>query len=138
MLNTDELKQLRQIIREENEPLVTRLDGLEQGQKNLEQGQTSLEQGQKNLEQGQAVGNTALKALGAGLQDVQEEVKTIRNDMTNLATKKDVDMTVEAATKELKADIFLLDAKLMRKVQSHERRIDNLERSTNTPNPDKH
>src|SRR5258708_39990869 len=102
MLNTDELKQLRQIIREENEPLVTRLDGLEQGQKNLEQGQTSLEQGQKNLEQGQAVGNTALKALGAGLQDVQEEVKTIRNDMTNLATKKDVDMTVEEATKELK------------------------------------
>ena len=42
-----------------------------------------------------------------------------------------------AARAEAKADILSLEAKLLRKVQRHERHIDNLEKATNTPDPDK-
>ena len=101
----------------------------------LEKIGTLIDQKIEPLKQAQAHTNTALKALGAGQQDLIERAKTIESTM---ATKTDVDATVEAAKSELKAEIHILNAILVRKVQSHERRIENVERSTNTPNPDKH
>lgn len=44
---------IRQIVREELQPVNDRLEKLEQGQQKLEQGQRELEQGQRKLEQGQ-------------------------------------------------------------------------------------
>jgi hypothetical protein len=68
--------------------------------------------------------NTALEALAAGQQDIRK----------HMATKQDVDTAVEAAKIELKADNFTYFAPIARKVQSHERRLDN----AGIPNPDKH
>ena len=74
------------------------------------------------LEQGQAHTNTALEALAAGQKDLREQVvglqdgqKAIRQEM---ATKADV--------QDIKATLV-----------KHQRRIENLEEQTSTPNPHK-
>ena len=58
--------------------------------------------------------NTAVEALAAGQQDIREK----------MATKQDVEAAVGEARAELKTDILTIDKKLVRKVQSHERRMD--------------
>ena len=73
----------------------------------------------KPLKQGQAHTNTALKALAAGYQDFMEQVKAMRSEMAT------------------KADIQDLDAKLVKRVNSHEKRIDDLEKEAGIPNPHK-
>jgi hypothetical protein len=60
------------------------------------------------LEQGQARTNTALEALAAGQQDIREK----------MATKADA--------QDIKNDLV-----------KHQRRIENLEENTSTPNPHK-
>ncbi len=87
-----------------------------------------LKQGQERLEQGQAQHQTALEALAAGQQDIQ----------ANMATKTFVETTVETAKIELKADNFTYFAPIARKIQSHDRRIDELEKDKGIPNPEKH
>jgi uncharacterized protein YoxC len=59
--------------------------------------------------------STGVEALGAGQQDVREQVKTLSR---KVATKADV--------QEIKADLV-----------KHQRRIENLEDNTSTPNPHK-
>ena len=54
------------------------------------------------------------------------------------SAKEELRTEILASRADAKADTLMLDAKVMRKVQSHSRRLDNLEESTNTPNPDKH
>ena len=71
---------------------------------------------------------TALEALAAGVQDIRE----------HMATKDGIDIAVEAAKIELKADIFASIAPMTRKVISYERRIAGLEKEKGLPNPDKH
>ncbi len=71
---------------------------------------------------------TTLKALEAGQDDIREK----------MATKQDVEATVEAAKLEVKAEILTLNARLVKTVQNHEKRIDNLEVSTHTDDPTKH
>src|SRR5947209_8033150 len=85
----------------------------------------ALQQGQERLERGQAHNTTALAALGAGVQDIRE----------HMATKDGVDIAVEAAKIELKADIFASVAPMTRKVISHERRIEGIEKEKGIPNP---
>jgi hypothetical protein len=68
--------------------------------------------------------NTALEALAAGQQDIR----------ANMATKTFVETTVETAKIELKADNFTYFAPIARKVQSHQKRLDN----AGIPNPEKH
>jgi|SRR6266699_3796606 len=88
--------------------------------KPLQEGQKRLEQGQKNLEKGQAQQATALEALADRVHDVDEQT----------ATKLDI----EGARADILAAVHTLTARLVRQVQSHERRLNN----AGIPNPDKH
>src|SRR5713101_5394160 len=105
-MTTEELEQIRKIIREENEP--------------LKQGQARIENRLGNVEQGQAHTTTAVEALGEGVQDIRK----------HMATKDGVDIAVEAAKIELKADIFASIAPMTRKVISNDRRVTALEEKT--------
>lgn len=58
---------------------------------------------------------TAVEAIGAGQEDLREEVKTMKKSM---ATKADV--------QDIKVELV-----------KHQRRIENVEESTSTPNPHK-
>jgi len=78
---------------------------------------------------------TALKALGAGHQDLGEQVKTLQK---TVATAKDVDFTVEAAKRDIQADISSAVAPLIRHVQSNTRRISDLEDHTGSESPNEH
>ena len=84
----------------------------------LKQGQERLEQGQTRLEKGHLQHATALETLAEGVQDMRE----------HMATKDGVDIAVETAKIELKADNFTYFAPIARKVKSHERRIEELEK----------
>jgi hypothetical protein len=53
------------------------------------------------------------------------------------AAKQDVEVAVDAAKSELKADILMLDSKVVKRIQSHERRITNIEEQEGIENPDK-
>src|SRR2546425_134346 len=119
-MTTEELEQMRKIIREENEPIRTQL--YEQGANIVR-----LVQGQKRLEQDQAHTNTALEAVKAGIDDVQE----------NMATKQDV-KRLEGGQEEIKVKLQDTDAKYYKKVREHGQRIDELERHEGLPNPTKH
>ena len=92
---------------------------------------TGLKQGQEKTNSILAQHTTALNALGAGHKDLGEQVKTIQKTM---ATRQDVDAAVEASRAEIQADIHALTARLVRQVQSHQRRLDN----AGIPDPDKH
>ena len=107
------------------------LEMLEQQGKALE----NLQVGQEKTHTILAQHTTALKALGAGHQDLGEQVKTLQK---TVATAKDVDFTVEAAKRDIQADIHTAVAPLIRHVQSNTRRITNLEAHTGAENPNKH
>ncbi len=98
-----------------------------QALENLQAGQERLEKTQR--EQGNIIAQikTGVEALAAGQQDLRERT----------ATKKDVDTAVEVAEKELRADILLIDAKLVKTVHSHGKRIENIEQHEGIQNPDK-
>jgi hypothetical protein len=46
-------------------------------------------------------------------------------------------LQVDAAKSELKADILMLDSKVVKKIQRHERRITNIEEQEGIENPEK-
>jgi H+/Cl- antiporter ClcA len=50
---------------------------------------------------------------------------------------QDVEVAVDAAKSELKADILMLESKVVKKIQSHERRISNVEEQEGIENPEK-
>ena len=52
-------------------------------------------------------------------------------------TKEELRAEILAARAEAKADMLTIDAKLVKRVNSHERRIDELEKETGLPNPHK-
>ncbi len=106
---------------EESEQIAKLLEPLKQGQERLEQGQARLEKG--HLQHA-----TALETLAEGVQDIRK----------HMATKDGVDIAVEAAKIELKADNFTYFAPIARNVQSNTRRINALEEKTGSHNPDKH
>ena len=87
--------------------------------KPLKDGQERIEKTQQ--EQGRVIAQikTGVEALAAGQQDTREQVKTLSG---KVATK---------------ADMQDLDAKLVKRVNSHEKRIDNLEKEAGIPNPHK-
>lgn len=85
--NTDLLKQIREVIREENEPIKKDL---------------------QDVKQALARTNSTLEAVEAGQREIREIMTT-------------------------KADILDLGVK----ITSHRRRIEDLEKSTDIPNPEK-
>ena len=107
------LKQIRTIIREENEPINKRLDGLEQGQKRLEQGQERTNKDIAVLKNGQAHNTTMLEAVLAGQQELQ---KTAAREVT----------------------VMKFAERLTRKVHDHEERITDLEKEAGIPHLHKH
>ncbi len=50
---------------------------------------------------------------------------------------QDVEVAVDAAKSELKTDILMLESKVLKKIQSHERRISNVEEQEGIENPEK-
>ena len=52
-------------------------------------------------------------------------------------TKEELRAEIVAARAEAKADMLTIDAKLVKRVNSHERRIDELEKEAGIPNPHK-
>jgi hypothetical protein len=80
----------------------------------------------KPLKQGQAQITTVVEALAAGQQDLREKVGGLQAGQQ--AIRKAM------ATK---ADMQDLDAKLVKRVNSHEKRIDDLEKEAGLPNPHK-
>jgi uncharacterized phage infection (PIP) family protein YhgE len=90
------------------EKINKRFDTLEQGQKRLEQGQKEQSSAIVRLEQGVTQIKTVLKVLEAGQNDLRE----------NMATKADV--------QDIKVELV-----------KHQRRIENVEENTSTPNPHK-
>jgi copper oxidase (laccase) domain-containing protein len=81
---------------------------------------------------------------GERLEAVQADVHTLKDGQAHthtvlktLATKQDVEVAVDAAKSELKADILMLDSKVVKRIQSHERRITNIEEQEGIENPDK-
>lgn len=51
--------------------------------------------------------------------------------------KEELTAEILATKAELKADILTLDSKLVKKINNHERRIENLEHNTGTQDPTK-
>lgn len=85
-----------------------------------------------------------LEAIQADVKDLKQDqqehgtaIAHISTAINALPTKQDLETTVDSAKAELKADILTLEAKVVRKIQSHEKRITNLEEKTETPNPHK-
>jgi hypothetical protein len=98
-----------------DDKILQALENIQADVKELKQGQKEQGASIKRLEQGQAQTKTLLKVLEAGQNDVRENINDIRE---NMATKADV--------RDIKAD----QAK-------QQRRLENLEENTKTPNPHK-
>lgn len=79
-----------------------------------------------NLEQGQAQIKTGVEALAAGQEDIRE----------HMATTHDVER-LEQGQRDVKATIQDGDAKIVKKVNRHEKRIEDLEKEAGLPNPHK-
>lgn len=99
---------------------------------------------------------SALKGDATSIKDIQlkhgkqidrlvDLTAHLKTALKTLPTKKDVEAiveetveaTVEAAKTELKADILMLESKVVKKIQSHERRITNIEDQEGIENPHK-
>jgi hypothetical protein len=85
-----------------------------------------------------------LEQQGKDIKSLMVDVTTIKdsqNHMTTavkaLATKGDVETTLDAAKTELKADMLPLESKVVKKIQGHERRISNIEDQAGIKNPEK-
>ena len=55
-----------------------------------------------------------------------------------LPTKEDMEVAIDAAKAELKAEIMTLNAKVVREVQSVKRRVTNIEDQAGIENPERH
>ncbi len=79
-----------------------------------------------------------IQSLKEGQTHTNSELTHIRTVLKVVATRGDVEATVDQAKAELKVDLQDVKATLVKKVQSHERRISALEDELNIPHPEKH
>ena len=89
--------------------ILSRLDSMEQGQKQLFDGQKQLFDGQKQLFDGQKQLFDEQKQLFGGQKQLNEEVKTIRQTM---ATKDDF-KEIQTDLAELKHNVYGLETQLI-------------------------
>ncbi len=106
-----------------DEKILKALEALRADVKDLNLGQERIEKGQAEILATQQEHTKQLSNLNHEIGHVQTSLKLV-------ATRGDVEAAIEAGIAELKVD-------LIKKIQSHERRITNLEEKTDTPNPDK-
>ena len=99
-----------------------------------------LQAGQKALQDDV----TVMKGEVDKIPAIQKQLDTLvdatahtNTALKTLPTKQDVETTVDAAKSELKADVLTLESKVVKKIQSHERRISNIEEHEGIENPDK-
>jgi DNA repair ATPase RecN len=143
------------------------IKGLKQGQQGLESGQQGLAAGQRALEAGQKAlqdDMTAIKAdtgkipgleqrldhhgklltgLTATTATVLEEQHAQRSDIRSLhtevhASREELKGEIRAAREEAKRDNMDLKAAVVKKIQSVDRRVTNIEDQSGIENPEKH
>jgi chromosome segregation ATPase len=136
------------------------IKGLKHGQEGLEAGQRALEAGQKALQDDM----TAVKAdtgkipgleqrldhhgklltgLTATTATVLEEQQSQRSDIRSLhtevhASREELKGEIRAARDEAKQDNMDLKATVVKKIQSLDRRVTNIEDQSGIENPEKH
>ena len=70
---------------------------------------------------------------------IKGEIQSVRDEIvaSEERTKEELRAEILAARAEAKANILTINAKLVKRVNSHETRIDELEKETGLPNPHK-
>jgi hypothetical protein len=117
--------------------ILQAIAGLQEGQKLL---QAAIDQQGKTI----TVTQKDISGLKDSLAHTNTAIKTLatKKDVEALPIRKDVEEIVEtaidAAKSELRADILRLDAKVVRKIPSLERRVTNIEEQEGIENPEKH
>src|SRR4051812_6794164 len=98
----------------------------------------------ERLENGQKTIQSDIANLTVKVGRLENTVAHIDTALKVVPTKQDIEVAIDAAKNELKADIhhvdanvLNLDAKVSRKLQSHERRISNIEEHEGIENPEK-
>jgi uncharacterized protein YoxC len=105
--------------------------------------------GIKDVQQKQGTQLEALQAdvqkQGKQIDRLVDTVGHINTALKTVATKQDVEVAVDAAKSELeakigevKADVLMLDSKVVKKIQSLNRRTTNIEEQSGIENPEKH
>ena len=123
--------------------LNNKVDTLEQGQKALEAGQKALQatvekQGTQLEQQGKL-----LNGIAATTASVLEEQQAQRVDIRSLHTevhesREELKGEIRAAREEAKRDNIDLKATVVKKIQSVDRRVTNIEEQSGIENPEKH
>jgi hypothetical protein len=88
----------------------------------LQAGQNALNGKVDTLEQGQKVIQTDVRTLHGKVDRLEDGQGHIHTALKVVATKQDVEVAVDSAKSELKADILMLDSKVVKKLQSLNRR----------------
>lgn len=68
---------------------------------------------------------------------IKGEINSVKETLRGEITSAKAELQATLTTKADKADIQDLDAKLVKRVNSHEKRIDDLEKESGLPNPHK-
>ncbi len=83
-LTGEDLQAMRAMMQEELEPINTRLDKLEQGQKNLEKSVINLEDGQRNLEKSVIKLEDSQRNLENSVIRLEDGQRNLENGQKNL------------------------------------------------------
>jgi vacuolar-type H+-ATPase subunit E/Vma4 len=108
----------------DTDKLLQALAALQEGQKALIDKVAGLEAGQHSLAK-------RMEGVGSVVSRTSTAVKA-------LPTKEDMEVAIDAAKSELKAEIMTLNAKVVREVQSVKRRVTNIEDQAGIENPERH
>jgi peptidoglycan hydrolase CwlO-like protein len=128
-----------------DDKILKALEDLKAGQNALNSKVDTLEQGQKALEAGQQALTGKVDAQGkllngitATMATMLEEQQAQRVDIRSLHTElHEVKGEVRAARDEAKRDTIDLKATVVKKIQSLDRRVTNIEEHDGIENPDK-
>jgi hypothetical protein len=89
--------------------------------------------------------NSKVDRQGEQIDLLVDTAGHINTALKAVATKQDVEVTVDAAKSELgakigevRSDILMLDSKVVKKIQSLNRRTTNIEDQSGIENPEKH
>ena len=142
-----------------DEKILQALDNIRANIRGLQQGQHGLEAGQQALQdEVSAIKNETAKIPGleqrldhhgklltgltANMATILEEQQAQRSDIRSLhtevhASREELKGEIRAAREEAKRDNMDLKATVVKKIQTHERRISNIEEHDSIENPEK-
>lgn len=104
----------------------------------LQDSHKRLEDSHKKLEDITGRSLTVIDVLAAGQKDIREKLatKADKKDITRLEKKIDAKAD-KVDLVNINAKLQNIDAKLVKKLQSHDRRLTNIEEEQGIPHPDK-